>query len=442
MKKLLSIILVALLACSTLASCNAIEKKDDAADNGAANVETVAPESIEGALTYIGLRINPEIEMIADETNTVVSANAINDDGEVLLSTVELEGKTVEDATVEFTEAAIDLGYMDPAKGTDTVYVDVNSESEAVAEKVEKSLSDKLTKYFTNKGLAGKVSEEVLQTYIDTADEWNVSPGHAKLIVRTLSANPELTYNELLDLTVRDLLELLKADKHEDKISANVKDDYKAEIDAVKESFKELFELREQIDDIEDRLEDAEEADEDDDEDALTAEEIAALEAELAEKKAALKALEDEYKAQIDAIKDEYKELSKNDREECRKEADDRKQAKKDGKDFHDDDDDDDDDDRDDRDDRDEHDDDRDHDEKRPEGERDEHKGDRDDDDDDDDEDEDEDDEDDDDDDHRPSKKPADTKAPADTEAPANTETPVDTEAPADTEAPVQAEVA
>lgn len=330
--KLLSILLVLAFACTAFASCTALAEKGSAAN---------------GALTYIGLRINPEIEMVTDETGVVVSANAVNTDGEVVLSAVELEGKTAEEAVVDFTETAVDLGYMDPAAGKDTVYVDVNGENTEVVEKVEKSLSDKLMKFFEKKGITAKVSKEVLDTYLAAAQEWNVTPGHAKMIARVLSANPELTYDELLNLTVKELIELLKTEKHADKIAADLKDDYKAAVEALKEEYKELFELREAIDDIEDDLEDAreEDDDDDDDDDKLTEEEIAALEKELAEKKAAAEALEKEFKEKLDALKAEFKISSDKAREEHRKEAEERKQAKKDGKHFDDDDDEDEDDD-------------------------------------------------------------------------------------------------
>ena len=326
-KKLLSAILVSAMACTALASCTALTEKS------AAN----------GALTYIGLRINPEIEMVTDETGVVVSANAVNNDGEVVLSEVELEGKTAEEAVVEFTETAVDLGYMDVEAGKDTVYVDVNSENAEITEKVEKSLSDKLMKFFEKKGIAGKVSKEVLDTYLAAAEEWNVTPGHAKMIARILAANPELTYDELLNLTVKDLLELLKTNIKNKDIAADLKDNYKDAVKALKDEYKEMFKLREEIEDIEDDL---------DDEDDLTAEEKAALEAELAEKKAALEALEKEYNEKLDAIKAEFKASSEQAREEHKKEAEERKQAKKDGKKFEDrdDDDDDDDDDRDEKD--------------------------------------------------------------------------------------------
>ena len=345
-KKLLSTLLIAAFACTSLASCTALAEKG--------NVAT-------GELTYIGLRINPEIEMVADENGTIVSANAVNADGEVVLSEVELEGKTTEDAVVDFTETAVDLGFMDPEAGKDTVYVDVNGESTEVVEKVEKSLSDKLMKFFEKKGILGKVSKEVLDSYLPIAEELDVSVGHAKMLARVLAANPELTYDELLNLTVKELIELLKTETKDNNVTADLKDNYKDAVMALKEEYKEMFELREAIDDIEDDIEDAREEDDDDDDDddddKLTDEEIAALEAELAEKKAALEALEKEYKEKLAAIKAEFKASSDEAREEHKKEAEDRKQAKKEGKKYEDRDDDDKDEDRDDRDEHDDKDD-------------------------------------------------------------------------------------
>ena len=206
-RKLLCILLVAAFACTAFASCTALVVPNDAPQNSAAA----------GALTYISLRINPEIEMVADETGTVVSANAVNTDGEVVLSAVELEGKTVEDAAVAFTETAVDLGYMD---GKDTVNVDVQSENAEVTAKVEKSLADKVMKFFEKKGIAGKVSKEVLDTYLAKAEEWNVAPGHAKIIARVLEANPELMAE--IEAKIKNLEQRLK-EAEEAQILADVK---------------------------------------------------------------------------------------------------------------------------------------------------------------------------------------------------------------------------
>ena len=70
--RLISTLLVVTLGVGALASCA---------------IDSDAEES----LKYVSLRINPEIEMLADEDGEIVAASAINEDGEVVLSTVELE---------------------------------------------------------------------------------------------------------------------------------------------------------------------------------------------------------------------------------------------------------------------------------------------------------------------------------------------------------------
>lgn len=314
MKRLLSILLIVLFVCVSLCSCTIIEEPETPND---------APTSVSG-LTYVSLRINPEVEMVVDEAGTVISANAVNTDGEVVLAETSLEGKTVEDAAEAFADTAVNLGYMDTK---DTVYVGVEGENAEVKEKVEKSLSDKLAKYFDKKGITAKVSKEVLDTYLAAAEEHEITPGHAKIIARVLEANPELTYDKLLNLTVKELLDLLKVHKHEDTVAADLKVSYGDKVKALREEYAELFQLREIIEDIEDDLDD-------DDDDELTAEEKAKLETELAEAKAKIEPLEKEYKEKLDAIKAEFKESSKDARDEHKKQAEERKKAKEEGKSF------------------------------------------------------------------------------------------------------------
>ena len=112
--KIISLLLVAVLGIGALASCASV-------DDG--NTAVLDKE----ALTYVSLRINPEIELLADEDGNVVSANAVNEDGEVVLATVDLEGKSIEEAGAIFTETANDLGYFTPDGEKDTVYIDVES---------------------------------------------------------------------------------------------------------------------------------------------------------------------------------------------------------------------------------------------------------------------------------------------------------------------------
>ncbi|MBQ9714515.1 MAG: hypothetical protein IJV83_04250 [Clostridia bacterium] len=290
-KKLFTTLMAVAIGCSMFAACS----KDDEAQSEAAN--------------YVSLRINPEIELLMDDGGTVITANAINDDGEVVLSMVELEGMSVESASVTFTETAEELGYFDPEGENDTVYV--GTDNAELEEKVNKNIRD----YFTNKGINGKVSQDTLDKYADKAAEWGISKGHTKIVMRVLDAYPEFTDEEILELKVKDWLNMLKVDKKDDKIAAGLKSEYSAAIKALRSEYAELFTLRAELEDLLAQL---------DEMDAKT-EEAKALKTLISQQEDALKPLQKAFDEALAAIKAEYKEQSKEMRKAYKAEGEKRK---------------------------------------------------------------------------------------------------------------------
>ncbi len=290
--RIISTLLVATLGCATIASCS---KKEDS-------------DTAQADYSYVTLRINPEIDLIADENGEVLSASAANDDGEVVLSMVTLEGMSIEEAGVEFTETASELGYFDENGDTDTVYIGVEGDEE-LEEKINKNIRD----YFTNNGINGKVSRETLDKYADKAAEWALSKGHTKIVMRVLDAFPELSEEEVLNMSVKEWLELLKADKHVDKIAVSLQDEYRAAMDALKAEHEELFALRAQVKELIDSLKNL-----------LTEEEKAAIKAQLSLLYEGLKPLEKAFQDAVAEIRAQFKAASKDARKDYRTEGENR----------------------------------------------------------------------------------------------------------------------
>ena len=295
--RMVSFLLVVLLSIGVLASCVG---------------NTADPD----ALSYVSLRINPEVDLIVDANGVVVAANAINEDGEVLLSVIELEGKSVEEAGMLFTQTANELGYVTDEK--DTLYIGVESADEDEAAELKEKLNKSVRDYFNNNGINGKVSAETLDKYADKAAEWGISAGHTKLVMRALDANPEMSDEEVLALSHKDLMKLLKGDKNEEKIAAGLREEYRIAVQTLKSEHARVFELRAEIEALESSL--AEE---------LSKEQKDAIKAQIAQKEAELKPLADEYKAELGELKDTYKALSKELRKEYRAQADQKKKDKK-----------------------------------------------------------------------------------------------------------------
>ena len=295
--KIISTLLIATLGCATIASCSKPNDSDSAASD----------------YSYVSLRINPEVELITDKTGEVLSACAANDDGEVVLSMVTLEGLSVETAAVEFTDMANELGYFDENGESDTVYVGVEGNDE-LKEKLNKNIRD----YFNNNGINGKVSQETLDKFADRAESWDLSTGHVKIVMRVLDAYPELTEEEVLNMSVKEWMELLKADKYVDKIAVSLQADYRAEMQALKAEYDDLFLLRAEMKALNEAYKNA------------SGEEKDALKAQIADIEDDLKPLEKGYKTEADQIRAKYKAASKEARKAYRAEGEKRQKESKD----------------------------------------------------------------------------------------------------------------
>lgn len=159
-------------------------------------------------LSYVSLRINPEIELVTDENGEVLSAGAINSDGEVVLTQIELEGKPIDQAAQEFTETAEQLGYLDLDKEDATVNMFVESDDADLEEEIKKSISERLNTFFANNGKFGKIKEETLEKYASSADEWGLSVGHTKMALRILDEYPEMPAEEVIKLSPSEMTKL------------------------------------------------------------------------------------------------------------------------------------------------------------------------------------------------------------------------------------------
>lgn len=285
-------------------------------------------------LSYVTLRINPEIELVVDEAGQVVGTNAINEDGEVVLSQQDFVNMSVDAAAAAFTNVAVELGYIDINTEDATVYTDIQGANSELCAQFEAKMKDAINNYFNNNGIYGKVSPETLDKYAEEATEWGVSKGQAKMILRVLDLCPEMTAEELLELEPAELMDMIReAGQESERVSPCKKDDFKAAVAALKEEYASTFALKEEIEEIEDRLEEAEEAaetddddDDDDDDDEteyapLTEEEKAQLEADLAAKKEQFKTEYAAFKEALKALKDEYKAATKAEHEDRKNEA-------------------------------------------------------------------------------------------------------------------------
>lgn len=162
--------------------------------------------SAEEATTYVSLRINPEVELLADEDGTVIDSNAINEDAKDALNGVKLTGRQAEDALELVINKYDEVGYFD--KEAD-VCISAVEEKGKDADKLLKKLQKRAEKIRGNK----KYSVTVLKlTKADKAQakENGISPGKYRIISEIIAIDPSYTVDDLKDKTMQELKNILK----------------------------------------------------------------------------------------------------------------------------------------------------------------------------------------------------------------------------------------
>ncbi|MBQ8686042.1 MAG: hypothetical protein IJ514_07720 [Clostridia bacterium] len=295
--KLLSMVVGFCLLCASFFGCN--------------STTTASAEE----LSYISMRINPEIELVVDEEGEVVAVNAINEDGETVLCELELIGMTAEEAGEAFTAMATELGFIDVDGEDATVYILVEGNDTELMEKLEEKITEKINGFFDKKGIFGKVSPEELEAYEALAAEWEVSLKDARMISRILELYPEMTVEEILALSFEERIELIKEDSVKNGMPIDLRNEYREAVDAVKEEYAELFELAKELKDLETQLQN----------ESLSEEDRALIQEEYDTKKAEYDELKKQYEEAVAALKAEKSEKAEEIENEIKEKAKERR---------------------------------------------------------------------------------------------------------------------
>lgn len=171
MKKMITVAMAACMltaSVGTFASCNLFKK--------------------DGQKTVMNVCLNPEVEFVLDGDNKVLTVNAINEEGNLIISSEafkDIEGKTAEEAAKLFVEVSKDTGYLvqgELRSGENQVKISLSGDAE-LATTLYNNVSTQLNEYFATVDLQATVqkvdaiTEEQLKQlvaecapYVDTAE--------------------------------------------------------------------------------------------------------------------------------------------------------------------------------------------------------------------------------------------------------------------------------
>lgn len=160
--------------------------------------------------TVVLIDINPEIELKANKKDRVVSAKGLNEDGKKVVekmqsSGIRLKGTEIGTVTTEIMSAIIREGF---ASGESTILVTVENPNNNRGQEIEARLIKNVDDTLKSKDIEGTIIGQNKNKNDDSAKlavKYDVSEGRIELIEKIVAQNSNLSFEQLIGLSIDDL---------------------------------------------------------------------------------------------------------------------------------------------------------------------------------------------------------------------------------------------
>ncbi|MBE5746220.1 MAG: hypothetical protein E7359_02915 [Clostridiales bacterium] len=193
------------------------------------------------ASAVMTLETNPEIQLVLDQNNKVMSVNAINEDGEKLMLSVNFVGLSANDAAEKFAEATTKF-VTDKNSSNSTFLNEVNGELNVnVTIACEDATNEKYT----------KLKESVTNSVNNYYKEAKIMAGAIVNVTEDIKNEIEklgYTASDYANKTYAEIMQDVKSKSEELKnVAFSKRDEVFSNLEALKTEFSEMFNLEETI---------------------------------------------------------------------------------------------------------------------------------------------------------------------------------------------------
>lgn len=162
-----------------------------------------------GAVSYVGIDVNPSVSLLLDKNDKVLSVVAENEDAQVLLyGESSLVGMDAEDAAKKIAELSVELGYLNE----DNKGVNITVEGKAggdLTNDIQAAFQASAQGLGLNFSSEGTFSANRKTQAVNAEYGLNLSVGKFRLIVDARAADGTLTWEAAADMDVSELLDIV-----------------------------------------------------------------------------------------------------------------------------------------------------------------------------------------------------------------------------------------
>ncbi|MDO5568969.1 MAG: PepSY domain-containing protein [bacterium] len=150
--------------------------------------------------------VNPSIKLSVNKNKKIVNAEALNNEGVIILDNMELSGSSLDVATNAIIGSMLRNGYISELKNS--ILLTVDGKNAEFNETIKQELSNKIDEFLSAYKLDGSVISQTIESNneIDNiANTYNISTGKAKLINDICKSNNLYSLEELAKLSINEL---------------------------------------------------------------------------------------------------------------------------------------------------------------------------------------------------------------------------------------------
>lgn len=114
------------------------------------------------AASVMKCNVNPNIQFVLNSQNKVVSVNYLNDDAEILFSSVDFTNKTADEAAKLFVDIAVQTGKIEASiTANKKIEITISGKTDADMTELKNKVVEKVNQYFQDNGIMAKAVCEI-----------------------------------------------------------------------------------------------------------------------------------------------------------------------------------------------------------------------------------------------------------------------------------------
>ena len=158
------------------------------------------------------LDVNPSVTLDVNRLGKVISAEAENEDGRIILDNMNLQNTDVDVAINALLGSMVKHGYLSHTQNTLLLSVNGKNEARSTALRQKLSLSAEQTlETLLGSGIILGQTVDLDDAAEDVAEHYGITPGKAALIIRLLKDQPSWNLQDLTAMPMSDLIRYCQA---------------------------------------------------------------------------------------------------------------------------------------------------------------------------------------------------------------------------------------